>query len=157
VGRHIAQGNLKAWFSSAALADPAAPALATELAAATNLLGTKGGEALADVRGFKPQASVIPTDDYIDAISGNIGGVSQYPQSSLLFYSDLADQTMHDALAEGASGEIILADLGGLVADPSRVFTTQILFNEYDPAKSAAVMFEVAVSIAAPTKGAIAT
>jgi len=144
--------------SGNALVDPAAPETATEITAnGTDLLGSKGSEALADIRGFKPTSSVIPTDDFINTIAGNVGGTSQYPQSSLIFYSDAAVTTMHDLFTVGATGELIVGHLGGVAGDPSLVFDCTVLFNEYESAKGAATMYEVAFAISAPTLGVYTT
>jgi len=150
---------MKMWWFDGGLTSAAAPTL-TELngASGDDLLGAKGSEALADIRGFKPTSSVIPTDDFINTIAGNVGGTSQYPQSSLIFYSDPDDLTLHDLFTVGAVGEIVIGHLGATAAvSPSLVFDSTVLFNEYESAKGAATMYEVAFAISAPTPGTFQT
>lgn len=153
MGRHILPGLLKAYWLTAAPADLDAPTQA-ELTAGVDLIGTKGGEALADINGFKPSNSVYDTPDYVDAIVGNVGGTSTYPQSSMMFYSDTDSSTIRDALAQGDDGYIVIGWLGSAATDESQVFSASVLSNEIDPSKSQATIYEVAFGISAPTKGA---
>jgi len=152
MARYILPGTLSVyWLTSAPTL--VAPSISTELSGGTNLLGTKAGEALAGITGFQPTVSVYDTPDYVDARVGNVGGTVTYPQSSLMFYADDTSTTIRDLLAVDGSGWLVIGFNGAVNGEESQVFVATVVSNEYDPNPGQATMYEVAFSIAAPTKG----
>lgn len=154
MARHILPGLLRVFWLTTAPA-LAAPTQAS-LTAGTNLIGTKGGEGLAEINGFKPSPAVFDTPDYIDAVVGNVGGTATYPSSSLVFYSDVVAMTIENILTAGSAGWVVFGFKGSASTKPSIVFPATVLANDPDPSRSSAAMFEVSFGVAGPTKGAFA-
>lgn len=155
MARYILPGTLACYWLTSQPTE-AAPSIGTELSGGTSLLGTKSGEALAGITGFQPSVSVYDTPDYVDARVGNVGGTVTYPQSSLMFYADDTSTTLRDLLAVDGNGWLVFGFNGAVIGEESQVFTASVVSNEYDPNPGQATMFEVAFSIAAPTKGLFA-
>lgn len=151
MARYILPGTLAvAWLAS----EPTLPnPTQAEITAGDDLLGSKSGEALAGITGFQPSVSVYDTPDYVDARVGNVGGTVTYPQSSLMFYADDTSTTLRDLLSVDTNGFLVFGFNGSAQGEESQVFTASVVSNEYDPNPGQATMFEVAFSIAAPTKG----
>lgn len=149
MSRFTLDGRLAARYLSTIPATPTAPTQA-ELTAGTDLVGTKQAEELADIQGFEPAPSSVPTPGYAGAVTGNVAGELTYPDAVLSFYKDSASSTIYSALATGTTGWIFLGQDGLGSGEEGELFPIEVVSRIRRKARNAPNIFDVTMTTDAP-------
>ena len=160
MSRETLKGNVSVSFLALASAPAslAAIAVATEMSAATSLLGTKGGEALFEHSGFEPSLSTINVPDYISNETGNIVGEITYGAALMRFYWDDTTRPIWDLLPTGTEGFLIFGQSGSAVGNEYSIHPCSVALRDHDmDGSNVASSYTVTFSRSAPTRGVFAT
>lgn len=152
MARFTLDGRAEMVFLSSLPSSPTAPTQA-ELAAGTDLVGTKQTEELAEIQGFEPSPSSIPTPGYASSTTGNVAGELTYPDAVMSFYKDSNSSTIYDLLVEGLEGWIAMGLDGFASGEEIEIFPVGVVSNVRRKARNAPNIFDVTLSTDAPFKG----
>jgi len=138
-------------------ADLEAPTEA-EIAAGVDLVGTKQGEELADLSGWRTEPDVLPTPGYAGTTVGNVAGDETYPASSFTWYKDSSDEVIYGAIGTAVTGGdrwVIFMWEGAEVGEETETFPCRVISRNRDPARNVPHTFIGNYAIDTPVVGVV--
>lgn len=133
-------------------ATPTAPTQA-ELAAGTDLIGTKQTEELIQINGWQKDTESIPTPGYAGTDVGSLAGSSSYGASSLVHRADDTSEVIYTALDETTTLQwVAFAQQGFSSGNRAVIFPVTIPVQEESVERNVPHSFRTDFSVTPPYK-----
>lgn len=123
------RGTTKVYFTTAAIASPAAPSIATDLGGGSS---TDITDVIIDMPGFEESVSYENVPGLGQITDTKVAVSSQIGDPSLICQRLFNDDTIWDLFPDGAGGSIIICPEGNASGYPSEVWPVTVSKRQWD-------------------------
>jgi hypothetical protein len=149
MSRFTLDGRIAVYLLTTLPSTPTAPTQA-EIAAGTNLVGTKQAEELVDIQGFEAAPTSLPTPGYAGPLTGQVSGELTYPDGVLSWYKDSASSTIYSLMVVDLDAFIFIAQDGLGSGEEGQLFPVLVADRNRRKARNAPNIFDVTMNTGVP-------